>query len=515
MRVQGSKPNLIRSIFTSQEDYLVFSPRPGLIWDHHLVGRVERELAGFESLGTPWFCLSADGRANDGSEYSAAYFGSEPTLLPDRGRRPVIQTAGTLYAINVSTLHGLRLQRAPASDVVSLINDLIVIAYSRGSASFFTSGFFPCLAERRSLSYVSLEEQLANFTPAALLQPIDAYELFPAEVPRHTLVTEWVEMLSSVLAVKHQFSFVIRTLYRRPHLLRRCLISIEYLRSSLNLFIEIVLASDVNDAVAQSAVCELSAQFPHLPFVIADGRAGKGHSRVRNLIAGLRASRGSRVCIIDDDDYYTPRAVVSFSQACKFGIEHLIIFDTQIIVEKWTSAGVKSHKEIIKYGQLFGAKAWTTTLRGCNSIPLCAIIHPGWFIRQVAEEYAYDFDLSEDFVFHLCCFVHPKRPPVETIDGVGAYLSHRSGEDNVSNVEDRTGWVVDTGNGLYQLLFEVGRTFDVVSGCEISVGEVGACDKVRSLEAELARSSKAHARATEAYARLIRQMTAGRRGSRD
>ena len=509
LRIHGSMPDLVRAVSTTKEDYLVFSPRPGLIWDCHLVSRVEREIAAIESLGYLGFvCLQTDSTLMAGST-CAAFFNNEPTLVPDRGRRLIVQSAGTIYVIKVSSFRALGLQRIMTPELVPFINKLIVIAYGRGFGSFFTSGLYPCIAEHRSLPYVGIEAQLVSLDLAALLHPIDASELLPAEVPRYDLVRAWIETLSSALAVKHRFSFVVRTLFRRQHLLRRCLISIEYLRRSLDIPVEIVLASDVDEAVTHAAVNELSRAFPHMTFVTADGRKGSGYSRVRNLVAGLRASTGTRVCIIDDDDYYTPHAVVSFALACEFGTEQIVIFDTQVVVEKWISEGVKAHKEIVDYGCLFNAKLWTTTLRGSNSIPLCGVIYPGWFIREIAEEYVYDFDLSEDFVFHLTCFAHPKRPAVKVVEGVGAYQSHRIGDDNVSTVQDRTGWVLDTGNGLYKFLFEEGRTLDVIAAGEVSAGEVSAHDRIRILQAELARSNQARERVTETLAGLVRRI-AGR-----
>jgi energy-coupling factor transporter ATP-binding protein EcfA2 len=499
----GGAVELMRAIFSTQEDYLVFSPRTGLIWDCHLVHRIKQEIAAFEALGVPWFCLSADGKAFDGAQYAAAFFNNEPSIIPDRGRRLIVQSAGTVYAVNVSALRTLGVQRIAGADIVSLLNNLIIIAYGRGFGSFFTSGLYPCIEESRCLSYVEIGEQLISLNLSALLHPVDAYELFPADVSRPNLVGAWLETLSSALSVKHPFSFVIRTLFRRPHLLRRCLISIEYIRRSLGVPVEIILASDVDESVLKPALHELSVEFPHMTFVTADGRKGNGHSRVRNLIAGLQRASGTRVCIIDDDDYYTTEAVGSFAKSCEFGTEQLVIFDTQIVVEKWTSVGVKHHKEIMQYGRLYDAKSWATTLRGSNSIPLCGIIHPGWFIREIAEQYVYDFDLSEDFVFHLVCLTHPRRPPIRIVDAVGAFQSHRADGDNVSTVADRTNWVLDTGNGLYQLLCVEGRTFDVIAAGEVIAGEVNAHEKVRDLQAELVRSRKANVQATEALARMI------------
>jgi hypothetical protein len=499
----SSTMELMRAIAATQHDYLAFSPRPGLIFDGYLVQRIEKELAAFESLGVPWFCLSADGMAVDGAQYTAAYFNHEPSVVPDRGRRLIVQSAGTIYVVNAAAFRALGLQKIAGADLVSFMNNLIIIAYGRGFGSFFTSRLYPCMAESRGLSYVDLEEQLISPDPCTLLPQADADELFPPGVSRPQLVGAWVETVSSALSVKHHFSFVIRTLFRRPHLLRRCLISIDYIRRSLDLPVEIVLASDVDGAEIESALHELSADFPHMTFATADGRRGNGCSRVRNLVAGLEKTTGTRICIIDDDDYYTPEAVGCFAKACEFGVDQLVIFDTQVVVEKWISAGVKHHKEILSYGTLYDAKSWTRTLQGMNSIPLCGIIHPGWFIRDVAQQYVYNFDLSEDFVFHLACLSHQKRPPVRVVESVGAHQSHRHDGDNVSTAADRTNWILDTGNGLYQFLCLEGRSLDAISAGAVNADEVGARDKIRSLEAELAQSRQASAQATEALARMI------------
>jgi hypothetical protein len=207
-----------------------------------------------------------------------------------------------------------------------------------------------------------------------------------------------------------------------------------------------------------------------------------------------------------------PQAISAFVHACEFGTEWLILFDTQVVIEKWTATGVKPHREIIGYGQRYYAKLWSATLRASNSIPLCGVIHPGCFVRQVACEYVYDFDLSEDFVFHIMCFAHPNRPSIKVIEELCAHQSHRTGEDNVSNVEDRTGWAAETGNGLYQLLFQRGRTFEVISAGETNAGEVSVRERIEFLEAEITRLNieagrlgKARTQAIELLAELIKR----------
>ena len=189
IRTLVSIPDLLRAMSVAQEDYLVFSARPGLVWDRQLIRRVEREIAAVEALGIPWFCLSADGIDMESRQYFAAYFTHEPTLLPTRGRRLIIQTTGTIYVVKSSTVRRLGLQRSIVPDLVPFMNSLIPVAYGHGFGSFFTSGLYPCLAEHRTLHYIGIDEQLASFSPAALLHPADAAELFPTAVSHRTLLT--------------------------------------------------------------------------------------------------------------------------------------------------------------------------------------------------------------------------------------------------------------------------------------------------------------------------------------
>jgi len=514
VRTCASIPDLLRAVSTAEDDYLVFSRRPGLIWDKELLRRVAREIAAVEMLNTPWLCLSADGVAIDEARYVSAFFDREPSLLPDRGRRLVVHSDATLCVIKSATLRSLGLRPNIPSDPVRFLNGIISVAYARGFGTFFTSGLFPCFAEHRSIPYVALGQELATLSPELLLDPVEAVDYFPPGISLQELLTAWVGSLAVALRTKHAFSFVIRTLFKRDHMLRRCLISIEYLRSTLDIPVEIVIASDADESLIAARIRELKSDFPNFTFVVAHGNRAPGRrSRVRNLVAGIGATTGTRVCIIDDDDYYAPQAVGTFMQALEFGTEPLIIFDTQIIEEKWLAASVKHHREITGYGQRFDAWNWANTLRASNSIPLCGIIHPGWFVRQVVEEYTYDFDLSEDFVFHVLCLTHPKRPGIKTIDGVAAYQSHRSGDDNVSNAHDRTDWVTDTGNGLFQLLFESGRTFDVISAAEVAKGDLAAQARFVVLEAELTRARRGEAEATRALAGLVARLRDTREGS--
>lgn len=198
----------------------------------------------------------------EGNAYLAAHLAYEPTLTPHRGRRQIIQTAGTIVVVNMSSYHSLGCKPVMSGDLGRLVNDLILLGYARGLGSYFTDALFPCFKEHRYLNYQPVDERLASFNVCAFLSSADADALFPLGVDRRVLVAAWFETISLACRKTHRISFVIRTLFGRMHLLERCLISIEYIRVSTGFPAEIVIATDVGSAVAASEVEKLSDSFP-------------------------------------------------------------------------------------------------------------------------------------------------------------------------------------------------------------------------------------------------------------
>lgn len=492
-----------RALMSGNADYIACSMRNSLVWDAPLMERVEAEIAAVNVISADWLCLVAEGVTVEGKWLAAAFFDTERTLTPDRGRNCIVRTSGTFYVFNVTKLRSLGVFPLSNSDFVEMVNELIVIGYANGLGTLQTDRLFPCFADQRSLNYVSLEEQVGRVNAVEFLSnsKMSADEL---TIPRRCeLLREWVRDVTRALAPIHSLSFVVRSIFKRPFLLRRCLISIDYIGRSLDIPVEIVIATDIDPKKADDAISDLSADFPNLRFVRADGNSEPGHSRVRNLIAGIKATTGSRVAIIDDDDFYTPDAVGAFTMSCRN--DHLVLFDTQIVNEKWDNSGVKAQRELISYGYRHEARGWIETVTGYNSIPLCGIIHPGNFARAVIEEYEFRFDYSEDFALHLMTFTHRLRPPMMVLGVLGAFQSHRVGDDNVSTVEDRTPWVLDVGNGTYQLLIERGYAFEVIGG-EAIPGARPSQEEVEIMKGDLARTSAALRDTTALLARTSAQL---------
>jgi hypothetical protein len=117
-------------------------------------------------------------------------------------------------------------------------------------------------------------------------------------------------------------------------------------------------------------------------------------------------------------------------------------------------------RQILGYGQKYDAKHWSSLFSGSNSIPLCSAVFPTDFIKRVVDDYGYRYDFSEDFAFNLIAFCHPCRPQISVVDEICVHQSHRLDDDNVSNVFDRTKWLLDTANGTFDILFVENYNFD-------------------------------------------------------
>ena len=443
-----------------EAQYLAFSLRDEIVWDEALARRVVAEIGYFSSIYPDWLLLAANGRDAKDRELTAAYFYYEPdptpSVTPSRDRHAIGAASGLLYVFNLRALCELGHLTISTSQIENSINAAIMRGYLRGKASFFSPRLYPCFLGMRYVSIPSLSNNFHCVFPivkaAELAATGSELNIFELEESFHRTV--------DTIKVTRSISFVVRTLFRRPYLLNRCLISIDYLRRSMGVPVQVVLASDVDVGVAREHITEIKSYFPGIEFVLADGGRETGVSRVRNLKAGIKASTGELVCIIDDDDYYLPSACPEFARTQSVEYNRLLLLGAQTVNEKWVATEHKHERHLISCGQAFPAENWFKTFTGANQLPLCSVIYPGEFIRGLIGDYRFSYDLSEDLILHLMVFGHPRRPEVETTRGICVHQSHRENGDNVANVVDRTNWTLDTGNGVFELLFENGWQFE-------------------------------------------------------
>ena len=302
----------LRTLHRSPIDvqYLAFSLRDEIVWDEALARRIIAEIRYFSSTYPDWLLLAANGRDAKDREFSAAYFHYEPDLTPSRDRHAIGAASGLLYVFNLRVLRELGQLTISTSQIENSINAAIIRGYLRDKASFFSPRLFPCFLGMRYLSVPSLTEifhwTFATVKAAEQAETGRELNMFEVEEKFHAVV--------DAISVSRTISFVVRTLFRRPYLLNRCLISIDYIRRSLGVPVQVVLASDVDVRVARELIPEIKNHFPGIQLVLADGSREVGVSRVRNLKAGIKASTGELACIIDDDDYYLPSACSEFAR---------------------------------------------------------------------------------------------------------------------------------------------------------------------------------------------------------
>lgn len=492
--------DLVCRLLKCQTPLAAFSTRANIVLDAFLVKRILRVSDSMSRISNAWMTASADGVDIDNRFFFSAFFERQPTLLPTRGTHPVVQTYGTLCVLNMSSFSSIREQPSSA-DLPVFLNRLILAGYKAGIPSFFADRLFPAILDEAKYPPADVIAHLSSPSMASVINN-DPMHTGNGVCVNHEDVASWV-MSSTVAAfVQQRVSFVVRTIFRRPHLLHRCLISIDYIGRSLDFKPEILLSTDVDGKAVSSSVSKLKRSFPNLKFIVADGQTESGHSRVRNLKAGIMAATQDYVAIIDDDDFYTPAAVEVFGRLRSGTEERLFVMDTQIVQEKWTERTTKHQREVTGYGQRYKAVEWPVLFSGTNSIPLCGAIHPREFLQEVVKSYHFQHDLSEDFLLHLIAFSHRTRPRIEIFNkAVYAYQSQRAGEDNVSTAQDRKDWCADTGNGLYYLLFEQKFTFDIISGLEADLSKLGG--KTHADPAALAKENRdLRAALSEALARL-------------
>jgi hypothetical protein len=439
--------------------FLAFSLRDEILWDDVLANRIVREIDYFSMIEREWLLLSAHGRDFQDREVAAAYFHYEPTITPSRDRHAIVGSSGLLYVLNLRVLRELPHLRIVISRLEDSINAMIMQGYLGGKASFFSSRLYPCCLGMQKLSIPTLSDTIhRSFSFMKLVKGVSS-------VTERSFVHIEGDILKVADSIKvvRPISFVVRTLFRRSHLLNRCLISIDYVRRTLLIPVEVVLASDVDPELAKEHVREIEGNFPGIKFVAADGKQEVGVSRVRNLKVGIKASTNDLVCIIDDDDYYLPDACPHFAQTQSIEYDRLLLLSAQIVNERWIKSEHKYERHVLSYGPAFLAENWRKTFGGYNQLPLCSIVYPGKFIRMLIDEFNFSYDLSEDFILHLMVFAHTRRPEIQITHGICIHQSHRAESDNVSNVIDRTNWALDTGNGAYDLLFQHEWQFDALA----------------------------------------------------
>lgn len=441
----------VQAAMTEPQDddqILVLSNRREMAWDGGLVDGVLRSIATFATLGCDWSLLSCDGGAKGRPFEFAVFSPSYQNLAIDRQIKPIDCFTGTFVVLRPRALR-VALEDAD-SDVKSFnIRSNFQILTNSSCGAFYVPSLYPCITFDIWTVY---HDAIMRHQARA-----DAENEHKGQVTKHRGATGAVATSKPT-----KVSFVVRTMFQRRNLLTRCLISIDYLVRHLDFDSEVILATDKPLSVWEPALLDLRAAFPALNLAVASAEHRPGFSRVRNLVAGIAATSGKRVAIIDDDDFYSTDAIGLFAEVANPFSLSTLIFDSQILIECWQESGEGNwERQILSYGTRFSSKEWPVTISRHNALPLCSVVHQGTYLRSAIDRYQFNFDLSEDFILHAMLFSDVRMPAIVCREIVGAYQSHRVGaqQDNVSTTADRTEWDADTAAGVRDLVFRQGIDF--------------------------------------------------------
>lgn len=404
---------------------------PDILYDRALLLRVLDVITDcdrrFDADG--WLVAAAEAVDERGEVLSAIYSLDEPRFLTGRAPRPAAAIAADAYLVNLRPLVQQGLPLAPGSD--DLESTLLAQGYGAGLVSVFHPRFA-----------VAVRQRLKARLPAAG-PPLSAQDSAFAIDFRDAVAGATKPM---------SISIVVRTIFNRPHLLRRLLVSI--LRAEIEqVSIEVVIASDAPGAERHFAA--VTQDHRRLKIRFAPTPPGEEPSRNRNLRAGVAAAKNDFVWIIDDDDYVD---IFAFShlKLSSFGDAAPLIFATADVHEEtWTprdsgSPVLSSTQRLRNYP----ASGWRDMFIGYNRIPICGCIAPREFLQDCLARVPLRHDLSEDYALFLGVLSAPDLPEIIEIEHPLSHISQRAAHENTMQMEDRSPWARNIVSYLSDLSYE-------------------------------------------------------------
>jgi len=251
-------------------------------------------------------------------------------------------------------------------------------------------------------------------------------------------------------------SIVVRTVFGRPHLLRRLLASI--VRSlTPGISLEVLLSTDNESENAKREYDQILLSFPMLKLkLVKNDKANSAYSssRVRNLIGGVSEAELDYVWIVDDDDYIDPIALEVLAAQIYGGMKPIIFSASSIHEECWEK--VIDGKSVLASTRQIGsweAQGWRTLFSGVNRVPICGVTAPRQRIEQALTTLSRWHDLSEDYAMHIALLLTPDLPPIVEVPVPLTHISMRSTEDTTMGLADRAPWCRDIFGFLHELMY--------------------------------------------------------------
>ncbi len=503
---------------------LAVSRNPALVLDPGLPTRIAAALEMLAPLTGRWSLAAAGGLTPSGRRICALYSSETPFIPIHATPQPLTDPLPDLYLINAAWLRILLTRNRALPDT----GFEIVIAtqgYLDGRAALYapalTAGIDGALRPRDPVKLrLDLQDWFAEVLageeiptlmgPVAIERPAAGPSAKPddprAPAARHDLA-EAIDRVVEHHCQPLSLSIVTRTRFTRPHLLERLLTSITRARRD-GVEIEVVLSSDAPLKTCETALAELKAKFVNLTLRLRHNPA-EGHSRVTNLLAGLRAAAGTHVAIMDDDDYVDLFAFEEMQRALFLGARPLMVTGSAVHDEEWTETPSGRHILTRSTERMtYPASGWREMFGGVNRLPVCALVMPREQLLARLDTFAFEHDLSEDYTLFLLVLTDPALPEIIELPGIFGHISLRPGDGHSITMEDRRPWVRDialyladltraaavAGPGQWALLTQIGAgrdtagaTLDAKTITELRAALTGRDRQLRLMKREIAR----------------------------
>lgn len=496
-------------------ELVVLIRNPGLVLDEELPGRIAAARARLAALAGEWSLAAAGGLTLEGGRVSALYSSLTPHLPLAPSPRPLWDALPDLVLIDAGWLARLAAAGRTPPDT-ALEPALIAEGYRQGRLALYlpelVAGIDGGLRARDPAKLrLELQRWLEGALPGETLPTLSGSIEIEGAAPDQAPTRPLAETAAAV-AARHcdplSLSIITRTRFARPHLLERLLASITRARRD-DTRIEVVLSSDAPRARCKAALGELAKKFPALALRLSHN-APAGHSRVTNLLAGVRAASGEYVAIVDDDDHVDLFAFEAMTRALFLGARPLMVAGSAVHDEEWIETPSGRHVLARRAERAsYPAAGWRRMFDGVNRLPVCALVMPRRRLLARLDDFAFRHDLSEDYALHLLVLTDPALPEVVELPGTFGHVSMRPGESHSMTLEDRRPWVRDiaryladltrsaavAGPGKWALL--AGRESAETATAAASIAELQAALAARDRELRLMRLEIAHLRAAQ------------------
>lgn len=443
---------------------------PDVVLDEGLASRIASAAKALPRADL-WSLAAAGGLAPGGARHFALYATAMPAIPDPSGPHPLVDAMPDLTLVNRAFAQEV-LAGAPSVPDAAFEPVLALEGYRKGRVAMFVPGLCAgidggLMARDRTKLGDELQRHFRTGFEGQRIETLAGDVVIDGTPAPGRAATDLGAIVRGVVqdhATGLSLSVIVRTRFDRMHLLRRLLASLSRARRA-DCELEVILSTDRRRRDTEPVANALANDFCNLTLRPAWNSPAR-HSRIGNLLGGLRASAMDYVVLIDDDDYVDLFAFDAVAPALFAGNRPLIVTGAEVHREDWEST--PSGRWVLNRSEPSGthpASGWRDMFAGVNRLPICSMLMPRKRLMERLEAFEFRHDLSEDYALFLLVLTDPSLPAIAEIPETFCHISHR-GQENSVTMPDRRPWARDiaayladitasgqvAGAGLWQLL---------------------------------------------------------------